>query len=155
MGWCITLRVQDGDTEHLHHDRVRALLWPREAKTATETYQEILENIWHYSCNGESFPCMPVDATTKIPAVENMQMYMGNMQYVVNFTPAESATLEPSEHKYIATKHCDTVQKISHRSTVAVRDIVRANRHLRKLNARSVFEKGVFVRLGAGVRKPC
>ena len=135
----------------MHHDRVCALLWPREPKivhkTGKEETYEVLEDIWNYSCNGHVFPCMPVDPSTPIPATKNIQMYMGNMQYVVVFTPAESATLVPSADAHIATKHGDTVQKISRRTAVSVGDIVRANGHLRKLNTRSVFEQGVFVRL--------
>ena len=142
----------------MHHDRVCALLWPREPKTVPtpgkgDTY-EVLESIWHYPCNGQVFPCAPVDSSTLIPAAKNIQMYMGNMQYVVVFTPAESATLVPSTHAHIATKHRDTVQKISRRTAVSVGDIVRANGHLRKLNARSVFEQGVFVSLGSTPRHP-
>ena len=107
----------------------------------------MLTNIWNYPCNGQVFPCMPVDPFTEIPSAKNIKMYMGNMQYVVVFTPAESATLVPSVHEHIATKHGETVQKISRRTAVGVSDIVRANGHLRTLNTRSVFEQGVFVRL--------
>ena len=107
----------------------------------------MLTNIWNYLCNGQLFPCMPVDPFTEIPSTKNIKMYMGNMQYVVVFTPAESATLALSVHEHIVTKHGDTVQKISRRTAVGVSDIVRANGHLRTLNTRSVFEQGVFVRL--------
>lgn len=107
----------------------------------------MLTNIWNYPCNGQLFPCMPVDPATEIPSAENIKMYMGNMQYVVVFTPAESAMLVPSVHEHIASKRGDTVQKISRRTAVGVRDILCANGHLRTLNTRSVFEQGVFVRL--------
>ena len=136
----------------MQHDRVFALLWPREPEIATKTDKqptyEVLANIWNYLCNGQLFPCMPVDSLVQVPSAENIQMYMGNMQYVVVFTPTQSATLTPSVEKHIATKHGDTVHKISRRTAVSVGDIVRANKHLRKFNTRSVFEQGVFVSLG-------
>ena len=105
--------------------------------------------LYEYFCDGCFFPCLIVEAGAMgSGAKSNIDVYMGNKNYVVEFKACERTLLVRSAYSCVVTRRNESLRDVARRTKSTQVGVVRLNRHVAGLTCSSRFEAGVILRTG-------
>ena len=139
------MHAQDGETEFVSTLEARRLLWPRKTAKPTRAAELSEGELWEYTHEGISLPCLFVPPGGK--NVPGSAVFLGNKGNTAELTDDERASLAPSAYGFVVSHDGDTVVKLGKRCGASPQEIVDANRHLRGMCVRAVLCEGVLVRV--------